>query len=89
MFRLLNDVALVVGAGFLAAVFLGGFPGGLFMGFAWFILKTLIVVFMLSVIRSVFARIRIDQMVSFSWRYLAPLAVLQLATIIVIKGFLR
>jgi NADH-quinone oxidoreductase subunit H len=89
MFRLLNDVAMVVGAGFLAAVFLGGFPGGLFKGFAWFIGKTLIIVFLLSTVRSVFARIRIDQMVSFGWRYLAPLAVLQLATVMILKGFLR
>jgi NADH-quinone oxidoreductase subunit H len=89
MFRLLIDVELVVGAGFIAALFLGGFPGGLVGGFVWFILKTLAIVVVLSAIKAVMARIRIDQMVQFSWRYLAPLAVLQLAIVILVKGFLK
>ena len=31
-FRLLGDIEMVVGAGLIAAVFLGGFPGGLLPG---------------------------------------------------------
>ena len=89
MFRLLIDVEMVVGAGFIAALFLGGFPGGLMGGFLWFILKTLAIVAVLSAVKAVMARIRIDQMVEFSWRYLAPLAVLQLAIVILVKGFLK
>ena len=89
MFRLLIDVELVVGAGLIAALFLGGFPGGLTWGFVWFILKTLAIVGILSAVKAVMARIRIDQMVEFSWRYLAPLAVLQLAIVILVKGFLK
>ena len=89
MFRLLADIQMVVGAGFLAALFLGGFPGGLVPGFLWFILKTLAIVFILSAMRAVTARIRIDQMVAFSWRYLAPLALLQLVVIIFFfKGYM-
>jgi len=38
------------------------------------ILKTLAIVFILAAMRAVTARIRIDQMVAFSWRYLAPAA---------------
>ena len=30
-----------------------------------------------------------DQMVAFSWRYLAPLAVVQLAIVVLVKGFLK
>ncbi len=84
-FRLLSDIEMVVGAGLIAAVFLGGFPGGLIMGFILFIIKTLIVILLLSLIRALCARIRIDQVVSFSWRYLAPLAVLQLLIVIIVK----
>ncbi|MEO0216183.1 MAG: NADH-quinone oxidoreductase subunit H, partial [candidate division WOR-3 bacterium] len=84
-FRLLSDIEMVVGAGLIAAVFLGGFPGGLIPGFILFIIKTLIVILLLSAIRAVCARIRIDQVVSFSWRYLAPLAVLQLLIVIIVK----
>ena len=89
MFRLLIDVEMVVGAGFIAALFLGGFPGGLGWGFLWFILKTLAIVAVLSAAKAVMARIRIDQMVEFSWRYLAPIAVLQLGIVVLIKGFLK
>jgi NADH-quinone oxidoreductase subunit H len=86
MFRLLADVQMVVGAGMLAALFMGGFPGGLIPGLIWFIIKTLVVVFILSAMRSVTARIRIDQMVSFSWQWLAPLALFQLVLVIFLKG---
>jgi NADH-quinone oxidoreductase subunit H len=88
MFRLLADVQMVVGAGFLAALFLGGFPGGLIPGFLWFIAKTLVIVLILAAMRSATARIRIDQMVSFSWTWLAPLALIQLVIIFAIRGYM-
>ncbi len=88
LFRLLTDVQMVTGAGFLATLFLGGFPGGLIPGFVWLIVKTMAIVFILAAIKAVTARIRIDQMVSFSWSYLAPLALLQLVVVILVKGYL-
>ncbi len=87
LFRLMTDVEMVAGSGLLAAVFLGGFPGGLIPGLLNFILKTLFVIFLLSVIRALTSRIRIDQVISFAWKYLAPLAVLQLLITILVKGF--
>jgi len=89
LFRLMTDVEMVVGSGLLAAVFLGGFPGGPILGLVNFILKTLFVIFLLSLIRALTSRIRIDQVISFAWKYLAPLAVLQLLITILLKGFLR
>jgi NADH-quinone oxidoreductase subunit H len=89
LFRLMTDVEMVVGSGLIAAVFLGGFPGGVGLGFIYFVSKTLFIIFLLSVIRALTSRIRIDQVISFSWKYLAPLAVLQLLITIVLKGFVR
>jgi NADH-quinone oxidoreductase subunit H len=80
------DIEMVVGAGLIAAVFLGGFSNNLLGGFFLFILKTLLVVILLSIIRAMFARIRIDQLIHFAWWYLAPLAVVHILIIIVIKG---
>ena len=40
----------------------------------------------LAAMRAATSRIRIDQMISFSWRWLAPLGVLQLFIVIIIKG---
>jgi NADH-quinone oxidoreductase subunit H len=88
IFRLMLDVEMVVASGLLATVFLGGFPGGLFFGLINFIIKTLFVIFFLSLIRATTSRIRVDQVVSFSWKYLAPLAVLQLLIVILVKGLI-
>ena len=88
LFRLTFDIELVVASGLLAAVFLGGFPGGAVVGFIHFVVKTLFVIFLLSLLRALTSRIRVDQVVSFAWRYLAPLAVLQLLATILLKGFL-
>jgi len=87
-FRLMTDIELVVSSGLVAAVFLGGFPGGLWLGLLNFVIKTLFVIFFLSLLRALTSRIRVDQVVSFAWRYLAPLAVVQLLIVILIKGLL-
>lgn len=88
-FRLMGGMEMYVGCGLIAAVFMGGFPGGVIAGLIGFIIKTLIVVVLLSVIRALSSRIRIDQVVNFSWRYLMPAAVLQILIVIVIKGVLK
>lgn len=88
LFRLMIDIELVVSSALLATVFLGGFPGGAVMGFVHLVIKTLCVIFLLSLIRALTSRIRIDQVVAFAWKYLAPLAVLQLLIVILLKGFL-
>jgi NADH-quinone oxidoreductase subunit H len=86
-FRMTIDVELVVGAALLSAVFL---PFGLGLpvvaGFALFILKVLFIVMLLALFRTVVARLRIDQMVEFCWKYLAPAALVQLVISLVIKG---
>jgi NADH-quinone oxidoreductase subunit H len=87
LFRLLSDVEMVVGAGLIAAVFMGGFPGGVIAGLVHFIIKTLVVIALLAAMRAACGRIRVDQVVSFSWKILAPLAVLQLLIVLILKGF--
>jgi NADH-quinone oxidoreductase subunit H len=86
LFRIQKDVLMLVGSAFIAALFLGGFPGGIVLGGLQLLIKTAIVVFLLSVVRASFARIRIDQIVSFSWKYLAPISLVQLLVILILKG---
>lgn len=88
-FRLMTDIEMVVGSGLIATVFMAGFAGGLMGSLARFVLKTLIVIAILSIIRATFSRIRVDQMVVFSWKYLTPLAILQLLVSIIIKGVIK
>ena len=86
MFRIQKDILMLVGSAFIAALFLGGFGGGILIGGLQLLIKTSIVVFLLSVVRAAFARIRIDQIVSFSWKYLAPVKSVQLLIVLVLKG---
>ena len=88
-FHLSNDLEMLFGAGIATALFLGGpAPPLAILSFGvglewltysvWFILKTFIIVLILSGVSALLGRWRIDQMIRGTWRYLTPLAVLQL-----------
>ncbi|HBC86217.1 MAG TPA: NADH-quinone oxidoreductase subunit H [Lentisphaeria bacterium] len=89
LFRMAIDIEMVVCAALLAAVFL---PFGLelhpVISFVIFIVKLLVIIFIMSLMRSIFARLRIDQMVNFCWKYLAPAALLQILISFILKGIL-
>jgi NADH-quinone oxidoreductase subunit H len=89
-FRMAIDIEMVVCASLLSAVFFPFWTGlGFAVGFALYVFKVLIVIFLFALIRSLFARLRIDQMVTFCWKYLAPLALIQLALNFILKGVLN
>jgi len=83
MFRLARNVELVFLCGLGVTLFLGGPLGPVIEGYAplfytiYFVVKSLIVLAILTVVRALFARLRIDQVVRFSWKYLLPLALIQ------------
>jgi NADH-quinone oxidoreductase subunit H len=87
LFRLGIDIEAIVCAALLAAVYL---PFGLglppILGFTLFITKVLLLICILSVLRTIFARMRIDQMMKFCWKCLAPLAFIQLFIDLILKG---
>jgi len=89
LFRLSIDIEVIVGSALLAAVFL---PFGLSLppalGFLLFVVKVLSIVVILALARTVFARLRIDQMMVFCWKYVSPFAFLQIAINLVLKGIL-
>lgn len=87
LFRLSIDIEAIVGAALLAAVYL---PFGLAVGgplaFIIFIAKILFIIAILSLSRTLFARLRIDQMVDFCWKYVSPIACVQIIISLIIKG---
>jgi NADH-quinone oxidoreductase subunit H len=89
MFRISIAIEMVVGASLLAAVFL---PLGLevspAVGFALYVVKVLLIVCVLSILRTVLARLRIDQMISFCWKVVAPVAFVQLIIDLLVKGII-
>lgn len=89
LLRLTVDIEMVAGSSLLVAVF---FPFGLLwpavLGFMVFVAEVLIVVALLSLLRTVAARLRIDQMVNFCWKYLVPFALFQLLANLILKAIL-
>jgi len=89
LFRLTLDIEMVAGAALLAAVFL---PVGLglntMLRFILFIIEVMFIVGLISFLRTIFARLRIDQMIRFCWKYMVPLGIMQLLFNLILKGIL-
>ncbi|MFH0848277.1 MAG: complex I subunit 1 family protein [archaeon] len=88
LMRLASDLEVVLVAGLITSIFLGG-PSGpvsLIPGVIWFLIKSTLIVLLLSTLRSLFARFRIDQMLCGCWKYLVPLAILQ---VVLLQAILR
>jgi NADH-quinone oxidoreductase subunit H len=91
--RLSSDIDLVLASTLVAAVFLGGPYGPVIPAipvqvsyFIWFFIKAFIILLVMSLIRSIFARVRIDQMVKFAWKYLMAIGILQVVLIQVVMA---
>lgn len=77
LFRLGKNVELVVGLALVAAFYLGGVSNPLD-----FLLKTFGLLLFLSALQSLFARLRIDQVVGLWWRLGALLALLNILLVV-------
>lgn len=87
LFRLSLNIEMVVGASLLAAVFLPfGIVSNPILGFAIYMAQILLVIIIIAIGRSIFARLRIDQMISLCWKVFAPLAFLQVLINLFIKS---
>ena len=56
--------------------------------FGSFFSRILFIVSLIALLRTVVARLRIDQMIDFCWKFLVPLALLQLLFNLMLKGIL-
>jgi len=89
VFHLAIGVETVVLLTIIADVFLPFFHANPVIGFLIFIAKTLVLLFLLVVVRAITTRLRIEQMVRFCWMVLAPMALLQLAIDLIAKGLIN
>ncbi len=82
---------VVVVSAIAATLFLGGWKGpwAEYLGWLWFLLKTGAIVFLFIWIRATYPRLRIDQIMAFSWKFLLPLSLINLALISLEVYFLR
>jgi NADH-quinone oxidoreductase subunit H len=88
LFRLTINIETIVAASLLAAVMI---PFGLslpwWFGVPLYLAKVIAIVCALALLRAVFARFRIDQMMQFCWKVLAPIAFFQIVLNLILKGF--
>ncbi len=90
LLRMSFNIEMIVGASLLAAVFL---PFGFNLHspiatFPLYLVRVFFIIAVVTLLRSLFARLRLDQMINFCWKYLAPLALVQVSANLILKGIL-
>jgi len=89
MFKMTLNIELVVVSALIAAVFFPLFIGqSAVVGLLLFLVKVFAVVFLLALMRAALARFRLDQMVAFCWKVLAPISIAQILIDLIVKGAL-
>ena len=83
--------AMIVVSATICTLFLGGWSGPFpsYLGWLWFLLKTLLIIFVFIWIRATYPRLRVDQIMAFSWKFLLPLSLINLAATATEVYFLR
>jgi NADH-quinone oxidoreductase subunit H len=77
---------MFIGAMVATVLFLGGWDGPVLPGFVWFFLKTYFLIFVMMWVRWTYPRLRFDQLMTFCWGILTPLAIVNLlVTALVLK----
>ncbi len=56
-------------------------PGAAYIGWLWFAIKTVFIFILMIWLRVAYPRLRIDQLMSFAWKFLLPLALINLLII--------
>jgi len=78
MFFLAEFANMFLIAAIAATLFLGGWRGPWLPGEFWFLAKSFAIVLLLMFFRWTYPRLRVDQLMSFAWKFLLPLAFLNL-----------
>jgi NADH-quinone oxidoreductase subunit H len=74
LFFLAEYTNMFIVAAIATVFFLGGWQGPFLPGIVWFLLKVYFIIFVLMWFRWTFPRVRFDQLITFAWKILIPLA---------------
>ncbi len=83
IFKIGRSIELIVGVTLVSAFYLGGLNGIL-----PFLVKTIIVLLLMTILQTLLTRLRIDQTVGLWWRFGTILVLLQILLIIFLRGYL-
>ena len=87
LFFLAEYANMIVVSGVAAALFLGGWQGPFLPGVWWFLVKIYCILFFIIWLRWTYPRVRFDQLLNLSWKWLTPLALIDLALAVIVAGF--
>ena len=88
LFFMAEYIGMITGSAIMATLFFGGWHGpfatpntwyGPIVGFGWFFLKILALLFIYIWVRASMPRVRYDQLLKFCWKFLVPVSILYLA----------
>jgi NADH-quinone oxidoreductase subunit H len=78
MFFVGEYASVILISAMIVVLFFGGWHGPVLPPVVWFLLKTLVFVTLIFLIRATFPRLRFDQFLSFGWKVMMPLVLLNL-----------
>jgi NADH-quinone oxidoreductase subunit H len=78
LFQMAEFLSSFAIAAMATTLFLGGWNGPVLPSWLWFMLKSMALFFVLIWLRGTFPRFRIDQVMGFSWKFLLPLALMNI-----------
>lgn len=78
LFFLAEYTNMFIVAAVTTVLFLGGWRGPFLPPVAWFLIKVYIVIFIMMWFRWTFPRLRFDQLITFAWKILIPLSIVNL-----------
>jgi NADH-quinone oxidoreductase subunit H len=81
MFFMAEYINLFAMSAVITTLFLGGWRGPILPGYVWFFVKCAAVIFIFWWVRSMIPRIRIDHLLNLAWKFLVPLALVNLMVV--------
>ena len=78
LFYLVEYAEALAIASIITTLFLGGWRGPLLPPWSWFLIKVIAVFFVMVWTRTTLPRVRIDQLMALAWKFLLPLALINL-----------
>ncbi|NOZ48764.1 MAG: NADH-quinone oxidoreductase subunit NuoH, partial [Chloroflexi bacterium] len=87
LYMMSEYIGMITGSAIMASLFFGGWHGpfaipgtwyGPIIGFGWFVLKIIALLFVYIWVRASVPRIRYDQLLHFCWKFLTPLSIVYL-----------
>ncbi len=78
MFYLVEYAEAVAVSAIITTLFLGGWRGPFLPPWLWFVGKIVVVFFVMVWVRTTMPRVRVDQLMALAWKFLLPLALINL-----------